>query len=146
MPQETEVKKVAIWVRISNLLAKLYNGYFLWKLEKTMDTMLRTDELTSIHSRGKFAHICVEIDLRNQLVSFFTAFGKEFHLVYEGLHQICFHCGRYGDKVEGCTEVEKQPPREKKPLKMAVHPRSKDPREENNTGSGQNIPDQNNQN
>ncbi|RYR66458.1 hypothetical protein Ahy_A03g012439 [Arachis hypogaea] len=62
--------------------------------------MLKVDELTSIHSRGKFACICVELDLRRQIVPSFTTLGKEFKLEYEGIYQICFKRGRYGHKME----------------------------------------------
>ncbi|XP_057744969.1 uncharacterized protein LOC130962820 [Arachis stenosperma] len=55
MPMETQVQKIAVWVRIPNLPAELYNKYFLWKFGKSLGTMLKVDELTSIHSRGKFA-------------------------------------------------------------------------------------------
>ncbi|RYQ85663.1 hypothetical protein Ahy_B10g105239 isoform B [Arachis hypogaea] len=70
--------------------------------------MLRVDELTSIHSREKFARICVKIDLRRKLVPSFTTLGKDFKLEYEGLHQICFSCGRYGHKIDGCVELAKE--------------------------------------
>ncbi|KAL4314812.1 hypothetical protein AHAS_Ahas15G0122500 [Arachis hypogaea] len=66
--------------------------------------MLKVDELTSIHSRGKFARICVEIDLRKKIVPSFTALGKDFNIVYERLHQICFNCGKYGHRIEQCSE------------------------------------------
>ncbi|RYR33996.1 hypothetical protein Ahy_A10g048700 [Arachis hypogaea] len=41
------------------------------------------------------------------LVLTFIALGKEFGLEYEGLHQICFKCGRYGQKSDGCPEIAK---------------------------------------
>ncbi|XP_057755895.1 uncharacterized protein LOC130975082 [Arachis stenosperma] len=63
LPHETDIQKVSVWVRIPNLPAELYNKFFLWKVGKALGTMLKVDELTSIHSRGKFARICVEIDL-----------------------------------------------------------------------------------
>ncbi|KAL4358419.1 hypothetical protein AHAS_Ahas09G0284800 [Arachis hypogaea] len=66
--------------------------------------MLKIDELTSIHSREKFARICVEIDLRKQIVPFFTALVKAFKLEYEGLHQVCFRCGQYGHMMENCPK------------------------------------------
>nr|XP_025638314.1 uncharacterized protein LOC112733539 [Arachis hypogaea] len=108
LPQETEVQKVAVWVRIPNLPTELYNKYFLWKVGKSIGTMLKVDEHTSIHSRGKFARICVEVDQRKQLVPSFSALGKDFYLVYEGLDQICFNCGRYGHRLEGCPEKENE--------------------------------------
>lgn len=61
--------------------------------------MLKIDELTLIHSRGKFARIYVKLDLQRKLVPAITALGKDFRLEYEGLHLICFRCGRYGHKV-----------------------------------------------
>ncbi|KAK7244992.1 hypothetical protein RIF29_39821 [Crotalaria pallida] len=64
--------------------------------------MLKIDQLTSIHSKGKFARICVEIDLRKSLIPKINVMGLEIHLEYEGLHQICFGCGMYGHKLEQC--------------------------------------------
>ncbi|RYR02393.1 hypothetical protein Ahy_B06g081187 [Arachis hypogaea] len=104
LPQETDVQKVAVWIRIPNLPIELYNKFFLWKVGKTLGTMLKVDELTSIHSRDKFARICVEIDLKKKIVPSFTALGKDFNIVYEGLHQICFNCGKYGHRIEQCSE------------------------------------------
>ncbi|RYR46120.1 hypothetical protein Ahy_A07g031869 isoform A [Arachis hypogaea] len=73
------------------------------KVEKALDTMLKVDELTSIHSRGKFARICVKIDLNKKLIPYILALGKDFKLEYEGLHQICFKCER---KWKGEMEQE----------------------------------------
>ncbi|KAL4330062.1 hypothetical protein AHAS_Ahas13G0362500 [Arachis hypogaea] len=70
--------------------------------------MHKVDEHTSIYSRGKFAHICMEIDLSKKLVPFSSALGKEFRLEYECLHLICFNCGRYGHKYDGCPEKMKK--------------------------------------
>ncbi|RYR67750.1 hypothetical protein Ahy_A03g014148 [Arachis hypogaea] len=78
------------------------------KVEKSIGTMLKVDEYTSIHSRGKFARICMKIDLRKKLVPSFSALGKEFRLEYEGLHLICFNCGRYIHKYDGCSEKMKE--------------------------------------
>ncbi|KAL4306091.1 hypothetical protein AHAS_Ahas16G0143600 [Arachis hypogaea] len=69
--------------------------------------MLKVDELTSIHFQRKFARICVEIDLRKKMVLTITAFGKEFNIVYEGLHQICFNCSKYGHRIEYCNEEDR---------------------------------------
>ncbi|RYR11260.1 hypothetical protein Ahy_B05g079723 [Arachis hypogaea] len=93
---------------IPNLPAELYNRYFLWKVGKSIGTMLKIDEHTSIHSREKFTRICVEVDLRKKLVPSFLALGKDFRLEYEGLHLICFNCGRYGHKYDGCPEKMKE--------------------------------------
>ncbi|QHO23347.1 uncharacterized protein DS421_12g362720 [Arachis hypogaea] len=66
--------------------------------------MLKIDQNTSIHSRGKFARLCVEIDLRRKLVLGIKVLGHDFKVEYEGLHLICFGCGRYGHRIELCSE------------------------------------------
>ncbi|RYR33588.1 hypothetical protein Ahy_A10g048187 isoform C [Arachis hypogaea] len=48
--------------------------------------MLKIDRTTSIHSRGYFARICIEIDLRKQLVPRISVFGEVLNIEYEGLH------------------------------------------------------------
>ncbi|KAJ1426406.1 Endonuclease/exonuclease/phosphatase superfamily [Sesbania bispinosa] len=72
-------------------------------------TMLKIDELTSIHSRGRFARIYVEIDLRCQPVPYVSALGQTFKVEYEGLHLICFNCGKYEHKLEDCVEKGNSP-------------------------------------
>ena len=69
--------------------------------------MLKIDNLTSIHSRGRFATICVELDLRRELIPSFTTLGRDFLVEYEGLRLICFNCGKYGHEVESCTSSVK---------------------------------------
>ncbi|XP_016177748.1 uncharacterized protein LOC107620037 [Arachis ipaensis] len=99
-----EVRKIALWVRIPNLPIELYNHRFLWRVGSAIGHMLKVDRTTSIHSREKFARICVEIDLAKQLVPRISVLGCELHIEYEGLHQICFACGRYGHRSKQCME------------------------------------------
>lgn len=85
-----KVQKIAVWIRIPNLPVELYNNHFLWRVGSNLGTMLKIDNLTSVQSRGKFARICVEVDLQIELVPTFTALGRDFNMGYEGLHLICF--------------------------------------------------------
>lgn len=94
-PNHPTVKRIAAWVRIPGLPIEFCNDDFLWRVGALLGTMLKVDHHTSIYSRGKFARICVELDLRRELVPSFTVLGAEFKLEYEGLHMICFGCGRY---------------------------------------------------
>ncbi|CAJ2655371.1 unnamed protein product [Trifolium pratense] len=98
------MKKVAVWIRIPRLPLELYNDTFLTRIGNALGTMLKVDRLTSIHSRGKFARICVEINLEQPLVTHIFIRGYKFFLQYEGLHSICFRCGRYGHKKDQCCE------------------------------------------
>lgn len=42
------------------------------------------------------------MNLDEPLVPFITILGAQQKVEYEGLHLICFSCGKYGNKVEGC--------------------------------------------
>ncbi|KAF7823170.1 uncharacterized protein G2W53_021314 [Senna tora] len=53
-------------------------------------------------TRGKFARIYVEINLKKQLVPQVEVRGRSYAVEYEGLHLICFHCGRYGHSKDLC--------------------------------------------
>ncbi|KAI9086965.1 hypothetical protein K1719_031126 [Acacia pycnantha] len=64
--------------------------------------MIKLDRSTSIYDKGGFARICVEIDLQQPLLPSYSVFGEELPIVYEGLHQVCFECGKYGHKKDRC--------------------------------------------
>nr|KYP69677.1 hypothetical protein KK1_008877 [Cajanus cajan] len=98
----TQTKMVAAWIRIPGLPIELYNDCFHWRAKSKPRTMLKIDKLTSNHSRGKFARICMEVNLNRKLVSMINVMGHIIKLEYEGLHSICFKCGKYGHRQEHC--------------------------------------------
>ncbi|RYQ95802.1 hypothetical protein Ahy_B08g091161 [Arachis hypogaea] len=67
--------------------------------------MLKIDRATSIHSRERFDRICVEIDLSKKLVPRILVLGSTLNIEYEGLHLICFSCGKYGHRLDQCAEA-----------------------------------------
>ncbi|KAJ4848597.1 hypothetical protein Tsubulata_020266 [Turnera subulata] len=53
-------------------------------------------------SRALYACMCVEIDLKDALVSDVTIRDELFKVQYEGLYVICLSCGRYGHRTGVC--------------------------------------------
>lgn len=49
--------------------------------------------------------MCVDIDLTSPLVAQFWLDERWHSVEYEGLHTICFCCGRYGHREETCLEL-----------------------------------------
>ncbi|KAF7837882.1 ribonuclease H [Senna tora] len=69
---------------------------------------LKIDPTTSITTRGKFARISVEINLKKKLIPHVVIRGRCYSVEYEGLHLICFHCGKYGHQKGQCSELKRQ--------------------------------------
>lgn len=67
---------------------------------------IKVDKNTFQHDRGKYARLCVEVDLHKPLLAVFEVKGKHYKVEYEGLHLLCLKCGRFGHYKEGCTVVE----------------------------------------
>lgn len=42
----------------------------------------------------------MEVDLGNPLLAYFGMRRKDYKLQYEGLHDICFKCGKYGHRED----------------------------------------------
>ncbi|KAK7383299.1 hypothetical protein VNO78_28973 [Psophocarpus tetragonolobus] len=76
---------------IMNLLGKTISLRFLenslqqlWVKNESnnLGTMLKVDKLTSIHSRGCFARICVKVNLEKKLVPRIQVLGKSLPVEY----------------------------------------------------------------
>ncbi|XP_019167843.1 PREDICTED: uncharacterized protein LOC109163549 [Ipomoea nil] len=100
-------EKVLVWVRIPCLPAEYYNIIFLRKLGNKVGRTLRVDQATSMVSRGKFARICIEVDITKPLISKFNYKGRVRSVAYEGIHMICFTCGAYGHSLDACPKTNK---------------------------------------
>ncbi|KAI9107235.1 hypothetical protein K1719_021844 [Acacia pycnantha] len=64
---------------------------------------LKIDRTTAFSEKGGFARMYVEVDLQKPLLLGFSHFGEESRFKYEGLHLVCFTCGRYGHRMDQYT-------------------------------------------
>ena len=62
---------------------------------------VKIDNATSLVTRGHFARICVELEQSKPLIFKFRLGKRRRRVEYE-VHLICFACGMYGHKKEGC--------------------------------------------
>ncbi|KAI9102969.1 hypothetical protein K1719_023408 [Acacia pycnantha] len=96
-------KRVAVWVRIPDLPHELYNVESIRRIGNMIGKTLKIDRTTAFSEKGGFARMCVEVDLQKPLLPGFSHFGEERRFKYEGLHLVCFTCGRYGHRMDQCT-------------------------------------------
>ncbi|KAI9117136.1 hypothetical protein K1719_011302 [Acacia pycnantha] len=97
-------KKIAVWIRIPDLPLEFCTVESLGLIGNMIGRIVKIDRSTSIYEKGGFARICVEIDLQTPLLPAFKVFGEERQLVYEGLHLVCFGCGKYGHERMVCPD------------------------------------------
>ncbi|KAJ1428453.1 Zinc finger, CCHC-type [Sesbania bispinosa] len=111
-PMEDDLRRVAVWVRIPSLPFEFYDRRVLWRIGNVLGKTVKIDSNTLRENSGcqgefateraKFARVCIKVDLKRIFISKFSLEGRVYPVKYEGLHLVCFQCGRYGHKKEGC--------------------------------------------
>lgn len=96
----TVIDRAMVWVHILNLPIEYYACSFLEQIDNNIDQLVHIDDAMIGASRGKYAHLCVEIDMNAPLLSKFHLRRKILRIEYEGIHKICIKCRCYGHRTE----------------------------------------------
>jgi hypothetical protein len=103
-PNNATIEKAAVWVRISGLPIEYYDAKILHYIGNRIGQTVKVDRNTLLQERGKYARVCVEVDLNKPLLAMFELKGEVYKVEYEGLHMLCRRCGKFGHYVEGCPD------------------------------------------
>ncbi|KAK7243144.1 hypothetical protein RIF29_37931 [Crotalaria pallida] len=106
----TQVNRTLVWIRFPGLNLMFYDKSFLLGLASAVGVPNRVDMQTVNVTRGKFARVCVEIDLTMPVVGKVWFRDHWYKVEYEGLHLICATCGCYGHLSRNCTKAPPKPP------------------------------------
>lgn len=101
-PESANVTSVAVWIRVNELPIEYYNSEALLQIGKSIGNVLRVDTHTANEARGRFARLCVQIDVDKPLVTAVLIGKFEQPVCYEGIQRLCFSCGKMGHRKEGC--------------------------------------------
>ncbi|KAI9094517.1 hypothetical protein K1719_026637 [Acacia pycnantha] len=117
------IESIVAWVRFLDLPAPLFDKKFLLNLGNSSSKAIRLDVHTAKRTRGRFARMCVELDLKKPLVPEFNVEGQVLSVVYESLGQLCNKCGRMGHLKEGSRFAALQVDTEDVPIvgKVAIN-------------------------
>lgn len=102
-PMTDTISTSPVWVRIANLPMVLYEEGVILRLAAGIGRPIKVDQTTMHVDKGRFARICVEMDLTKPLKGSVTVNNSRYLVEYEGLGTICFHCGRYGHFQHQCV-------------------------------------------
>ena len=107
-PATANVSSVAVWIRLNELPIEYYNVKALHQIGKSIGNVLRIDTHTATETKGKFAILCVQIDVNKPLVTTFLIGKFEQSVCYEGIQKLCFGCGRVGHRKDICPYIIRQ--------------------------------------
>ncbi|XP_021803522.1 uncharacterized protein LOC110747700, partial [Prunus avium] len=95
---------MAAWIRVSAIQLECFDVWALKRIGNLLGKLLKIDALTTSQNRGKFARLCVELDMTKPLEAFIQINQIWYNIEYEGLPDICYHCGLYGHKSDTCKQ------------------------------------------
>ena len=104
-PATANVSSVAVWIRLNALPIEYYNAKALHQNGKSIGNVLKIDTHTAIETRGKFARLCVQIDINKPLVTAILIGKFKQPVCYEGIQKLCFRCGRVGHQKNQCPYI-----------------------------------------
>ena len=78
-------------------------------LLKHVGEVVRIDQNTLLRLKGKFARVCVNLDISKPLPGSLTIQRPEscvrFPIIYEGLHEVCPLCGAASHQLQACPQL-----------------------------------------
>ena len=117
-PEVAIVSSITVWVRLHALPIKLYKAEVLKQVGEAIGKVLRIDTHIAMEARGKYARLCVQVDVNKLLINTVLIGKFEQAVVYEGINKLCFACGRIGHKKEMCPHTiwcDAPPPKKEMP-------------------------------
>ncbi|KAL9307966.1 hypothetical protein AtEden1_Chr1g0035071 [Arabidopsis thaliana] len=100
-PLVDEIETTPVWVRLSN---NLYHKGLLMSISRGLGKPLKVDLTMLNFERGRFARVCVEVNLKKPLKGSIMINGGRYFVSYEGLTNIYPTCGIFGHSVHVCPK------------------------------------------
>nr|POE52338.1 uncharacterized protein CFP56_60843 [Quercus suber] len=104
-PDMPNFSLIAVWVRLHHLPMEIYEVEVLKQIGEALGKVLRIAAHTALESRGKYARLCIQVDINKPLINIVLIGRFKQQVVYEGIHKLCFDCGRIGHKKDACPHL-----------------------------------------
>lgn len=99
---KVNLSSVVVWIQLLELPIEYYEPSALREIGEAIGPVLRIDAHTTAESRGRFARLCVQVNFNEPIIKLLKMGGIDQPVPYEGIHSLCFACGRVGHKEENC--------------------------------------------
>lgn len=109
-PSEMEVQTTLAWIRFPTLPLENFDDQSLLKIGNAVGKAIKVDSNTVGTTKGRYARVCVDLNLNEPLVPNILVWGRKQPVEYEGLPRICFKYGRHDHKMENCDKQQQGTP------------------------------------
>ncbi|KAK9990556.1 hypothetical protein SO802_025541 [Lithocarpus litseifolius] len=89
-PLTANVALIAVWIRLYELPIELYETEVLKEIGESIGKVLRIDSHTAMEARGKYARLCIQINVNKPLVNTICIGRFKQAVSYEGIHSLFF--------------------------------------------------------
>nr|POE67861.1 hypothetical protein CFP56_62033 [Quercus suber] len=103
-PVLASVSSIVVWIRLNELPIEYYNAEALQLIGKAIGNVFRVDTFTASETRGRFARLCVQVDVEKPLATVIMIGRLKQQICYEGIQKMCFECGCLGHRKEYCPQ------------------------------------------
>ena len=100
--------KDAVWAYLPGLPIELYELEVLKDIRRAIGPVLRINATTAAGTRGRYARLCVQVDLDTPLPQSVLIGRFKQDILYEGIGTLCFSCGRIGHRKSHCPYTVKE--------------------------------------
>lgn len=105
-PLTAEIKSAPVWIRLLGLPIIYWSRSALNAIAGKFGELIQIDELTLQKNRGRYARICVDMDISKPLLQgiWISRDDNKFFqpVQYESVPSVCFSCGRVLHRTENC--------------------------------------------
>ena len=108
IPSEANCSSVAVWIQLPELPLEYYEESVLKDIGKAIGPVLRIGTQTTSEVRGRYARLCVQVDLEQPLIRTVHLGTLSRPVLYEGISSLCFSCGRLGHRKDNCVYTAKE--------------------------------------
>ena len=108
-PQVAKITTTAVWIHLEQLHIEYYHPEFLKHVGQKLGKLLKIYAITSATIRGRYAQVCVQINMTDPLPKRVKIGSFWQDIVYENLSVLCFQCGRIGHRETHYSKKMVQP-------------------------------------
>lgn len=109
-PSTAKITSTLVWMRFPSNLPELLDEETLTSMVDLLGRTMKIDHMSLTGLRCRFSRVCVEVNLDAPLLPFLTFLDLAQKVEYEGLHMICFKCGKFDYRVDDCPSLMQASP------------------------------------